>query len=95
MPLDVAEKVAILSGDITSPLGGLTQSDISILNGQFDCFVHHAGLVKFDQDVAAETYAANIGGTANMMSLARELKIPRFCYNSSLYSNYKKPPNPS
>lgn len=94
MPINVSEQVAILPGDIISPLGGLSQSDISALCGQFDCFVHHAGSVKFDQEVAAETYAANIGGTANMMSLARELEILRFCYNSSVYANSEEPRNP-
>lgn len=94
MPADACHRVNILSGDITSPLGGVSQADIRSLRGKFDCLVHHAGSVKFDKNVADETYAANIGGTANMLSLAQELGIPRFVYNSSVYANGKEPRNP-
>lgn len=94
MPGWAAEQVDIVSGDIILPLGGIDPSALSQMKGKFDFFVHHAGSVTFDNDCAAETFAANVGGTANMLGLAEELGVISFCYNSSVYATTNPPRNP-
>jgi len=94
MPQDVVGQVGLLSGDILKPLGGVSSADIEALRGKFDAFVHHAGNVKFDQQFADEIIAANAGGTAHMLSLASELGVPTFHYNSTAYASRENPRNP-
>lgn len=94
MPVGASSQVKIIPADITFPAGGISQEDLERLKGNFDLFFHHAGSVKFEHHLAGETFAANVGGTANMLSLAEELEIPSFYYNSSVYATTRQSRNP-
>lgn len=83
---EACSRVRVVSGDITLSLGGLSLELCRSMRGQFDCLVHHAGSVKFEEEARAYTFLTNVDGTANMLALAENLEIGLFCYDSSIYA---------
>ncbi|MCA1055274.1 SDR family oxidoreductase [Rossellomorea aquimaris] len=79
-------RVHIFQGDITSPMAGLSSDDIEWLTGKIDAVYHLAALVKFDQDLRDELFAANYEGTKHILELATELNARKFYYVSTAYT---------
>lgn len=52
---------------------------------RFDACVHLAGLTRFEDHLAAELDAQNVGGTRQAWRLAQALAIPRFHHVSTAY----------
>lgn len=91
---DAASQVKIIAGEIIKPLAGVEQEVIAALRGKIDVVIHHAGSIKFDRKWQEEIVSTNVGGTANMLSLAEALEIKYFCYDSTAYALNLEPRNP-
>ena len=91
---DIASRVQIINGEITQPLAGVGWEIINRLRGEVDIVIHHAGSIKFDRKWQNEIMATNIGGTANMLTLAKALSVNYFCYDSTAYTLNQIPRNP-
>ena len=75
----------VSGGDIKEALCGVSPSDVSRLRGKIDTIIHSAAIVKFDEELREETLTTNIGGTREILKLAKELDVPRFAYVSTAY----------
>lgn len=84
---DEQSRIHIFQGDITIPNAGLSHDDQEWLTDRIDAFYHLAALVKFDQDLRDELFAANYDGTKHILALAERLNVKKFYYVSNgLYS---------
>lgn len=81
----VGENAIAISGDVTLPNAGISESDRNEWKGKIDKIVHGAASIKFDEAVAEETRCININGTRNMLALADELGVTDFHYISTAY----------
>jgi len=90
---DAADAFEYVTGDITDTAGGFQAEDFARYRGRIDCLVHPAGSVKFDWEMRDEIMATNVGGTRNMLYVARHCGISRICYVSSVYA-LGEPRNP-
>jgi NAD(P)-dependent dehydrogenase (short-subunit alcohol dehydrogenase family) len=68
-----AERVDVLTGDVTEPLLGISRGDIDRLRGTVDHVVHLAALYDITTEDAVND-AINIDGTRNLVKLANRLK---------------------
>jgi thioester reductase-like protein len=83
---DEKMRIHIFQGDITIPNAGLSKDDREWLTGKIDAVYHLAALVKFDQDLRDELFAANYDGTKNILELASFLGVKKFYYVSTAYT---------
>ena len=72
-----------INGDVTLPRAGMASADIDRWKGKVDKIVHGAASIKFDEAVSEETKRTNIGGTQNMLDLAKELEVKEFHFLST------------
>ncbi len=78
------QRLYVVRGDITQPIGGLTLQDITFWKGKVDGIVHAAARTGFIETPDQATYRTNVHGTANMLALAQELGAPEFHYVSTI-----------
>ncbi|BCB05734.1 SDR family oxidoreductase [Bacillus sp. KH172YL63] len=83
---DEQSRIHIFQGDITIPNAGLSHDDQEWLTDRIDAFYHLAALVKFDQDLRDELFAANYDGTKHILALAERLNVKKFYYVSTAYT---------
>ena len=63
-------QIALVPGDVSEANLGIAPVNYAKLAAQIDCIIHCAAVVQFD--ASAEIYdAINVGGTANVLQLAR------------------------
>lgn len=74
-----------VSGDVTQPYAGMSESDRQRWKGKINMIIHGAASIKFDEASGDETRAINIDGTANMLQLADALGVEEFHYVSTAY----------
>ncbi|MDX8343154.1 SDR family oxidoreductase [Rossellomorea sp. YZS02] len=79
-------RIHIFQGDITVPHAGLSMDDLEWLKDKIDAVYHLAALVKFDQDLRDELFAANYDGTKHILELAARLQVKKFYYVSTAYT---------
>ncbi|TMU84284.1 SDR family oxidoreductase [Bacillus sp. BHET2] len=89
--VDEQKRIHIFQGDIILPNAGLTKDDREWLTGKIDAVYHLAALVKFDQDLRDELFAANYDGTKHILELATRLQVKKFYYVSTAYTVGKLP----
>lgn len=82
----VGSRVHFVRGDITESGCGVEQEVRTRLNGRIDELWHLAASTTFDDTKADEIRQANMGGTQNILSLARHFdRLERFYYMSTAY----------
>ena len=86
LPGDAESRIGLLSGDITKPNCGLSQTEVNELTGKIDIFYHLAALVKFDEELREELFSINYGGTKHALELAVILAVKKFFYISTAYT---------
>lgn len=79
------ENVVVWNGDVTLPYGGVSESERQRWKGRIDKIVHCAASIRFDQASSKIVTLINVGGTNNMLELAKELRIPDFHHLSTAY----------
>ncbi|MER2089339.1 MAG: SDR family oxidoreductase [Sporosarcina sp.] len=87
---NAADRIKLLTGDITQPLCGLSDDAIQDLKGNVDLFYHIAALVKFDEELRDEIFKVNYDGTENALELAKAFGVERFFYISTAYTVGKR-----
>ncbi len=81
----VSGKVRVLEGDVYAPSLGLERDALDELSREVDVVVHAAASVIFDSPLDA-ALNANVRGTLNLLSLAREWeRKPLFMHVSTAY----------
>ena len=91
-PVDAPNAVSI-SGDITAPRLGLSNTEYAGLAGRIDCVVHAAAITKFDQpdDVILRT---NIDGTKGALELAAAAGVPVYHVSTAFLTLSKEAGGP-
>ncbi len=74
-----ASRVATITADVTDP------RSLERITGRFDAVWHSAGSLRWDEQAREQTTAVNLGGTANMVALARRCQAQDFTYLSTAY----------
>ncbi len=77
--------ITVMSGDVTKPFSGLSDTDLSSLNGKIDKILHCAASIKFDKSEEYETKKTNIAGTQNLLNIANNIGVKEFHYISTAY----------
>ncbi|MBN6034614.1 SDR family oxidoreductase [Amycolatopsis sp. 195334CR] len=78
-----AERVKLVTGDLTEPLLGLDEATRDELRGQVDHVMHLAALYDLTAD-DEESVRANVEGTAQVLALAADLRAGRLHHVSSV-----------
>lgn len=84
---DQLNKIIAVKGDITKPLFGLSQQDISMLDAKVSLIIHSAATVKFVEPlkIAVEN---NVVSVENLVNLASKLtNLEALVHVSTAYSN--------
>ncbi|TGB01961.1 SDR family oxidoreductase [Halobacillus salinus] len=79
-------RLNILHGNITQEHGGLSAKTIESLKGSIDCVYHIAAYLSFDDEEKEQLYEINVGGTKNLLELAKELQVKKFFHVSTAYT---------
>lgn len=80
---DTGGRIKAVTGDLTRPLLGVSDSDRAALAGRIDHFFHLAAIYDITADEAAQV-TANIEGTREAVRLAGALQAGRFHHVSSI-----------
>ena len=76
----------VLEGDLTLPLCGLTSDDRSWIRDHCDELLNNAASLTFrSADREAEPWRTNVGGTSQVLGLARETGLTHFHHVSTAY----------
>ena len=76
----------MLSGDITEPDFGLSESEIAWVSENCGSIMHSAAILEFyGKDRAGEPWRTNLNGTQNMINLCRRTGIKDIHYVSTAY----------
>lgn len=76
----------VLSGDITEPDFGLSESEIAWVSENCGSIMHSAAILEFyGKDRAGEPWRTNLNGTQNMINLCRRTGIKDIHYVSTAY----------
>jgi thioester reductase-like protein len=79
----VSRRVHPVVGDLRQPLLGLTDEQVSELEGTIDHFFHLAAVYDMTASVELDT-AVNVGGTSHAVELAGALRVGRLHHVSSI-----------
>lgn len=80
-----ADRLRPVRGDVTAPGLGLSARDRALITGSVERVVHCAASVSFTLPVE-DARAINVGGTGNVLSLAREIaNLERLVHVSTAY----------
>ncbi|XP_066251791.1 fatty acyl-CoA reductase wat-like [Euwallacea similis] len=81
------EKIHLITGDISLPDLGLSDTDKLTLVQEVDCVMHYAATVRFDEKLRLATYI-NVRGVRDLILLAKQMKKLRvFLHVSTAFSN--------
>ncbi len=81
--LNDADRLHIVSGDISQPYLGLSEADRDALEGKIDHFFHLAAIYDIKASEEAQV-AANVLGTKYVLQAAEALKVKHLHYTSSI-----------
>lgn len=76
----------VLQGNITEKHLGLPEQDVDWIKRQVDLVIHNAAILKFQGEPGNEPWNTNLGGTQNIVQLARDCQIKKFHYVSTAYT---------
>ena len=76
----IRKRVRVLRGDVTSDYRTFTNCP-----GSVDLVIHAAASLKFADRDEEEIRRINVDGTANLLAMAAELGVRRFCHVSTAY----------
>lgn len=80
----------VIDGEITSNMCGISTSDISFLSDKISRIVHIAGSVKFDNNLRKEIFCTNVGGTRNVIELAKKIGVEEVHFVSTAYADTQR-----
>ncbi|WP_227394647.1 SDR family NAD(P)-dependent oxidoreductase [Jeotgalibacillus aurantiacus] len=80
------DRIRPVFGDITQPMFGLSEEEVSELNSKVDILYHTAAYLSFDPDDREKTFFVNVEGTRHALDVAKKLAIPRFYHVSTAYT---------
>ena len=84
---NVLQKVIAVSGDITEPNLGMSNSDEEKIRNDVSVIFHAAATVKFDDDLA-DSIKMNVKGTLSIVDLARKIdSLSSLVHVSTAYSH--------
>ncbi len=86
----VEAQVRVVTGDITKPRLGLSQSEYDALASEVECVVHTAAATRFDT-TREEYLAINVEGTRNVLAFAAEAEA-RIVHVSTAYVDAERKP---
>jgi len=83
----ILDKVVVLTGDISLPQLGLSDSDIDTIVNQVSVIFHSAATVRFDEELS-KSVAMNVEGTKSLLDLARKMpKLEAVIHVSTAYAH--------
>ncbi|KAJ8917331.1 hypothetical protein NQ315_002353, partial [Exocentrus adspersus] len=87
---DAFDKVKAISGDVSLPNLGISESDKAFMVGNINVVFHSAATVKFNEDLK-NAVILNTLGTKRVLQLCKEMKhLKSFVHVSTAYSNSDK-----
>jgi nucleoside-diphosphate-sugar epimerase len=90
------ERLQIIGGDITQPGLGLMPQDLVRVREQTNEVWHLAASTSFNESEAAQIEEANLGGTARVLELARQVRsLDNFYHVSTAYIAGRNHPHPT
>ncbi|WP_188152147.1 alpha/beta fold hydrolase [Teredinibacter waterburyi] len=78
--------IQVLSGDVTLPNFGISESDFSLLASEKPSAIwHFAGSLKYEEKFREDIFRCNVEGTRLCLNATKQLKIPNFYYVSTAF----------